>query len=51
MPDFYRGTWKDPSSPDVGQFLKDQTQWDKLKADLDNIVMPFAKQKGEPNPS
>ena len=46
MPDFYRGSWKDPSSPDVVQFLKDQTQWSKLKLDLDNIVMPFAKNKG-----
>jgi len=46
MPDFYRGSWKDPTSPDVVQFLKDQTQWDKLKADLENIVLPFAKKKG-----
>ena len=46
MPDFYRGAWKDPTSPDVVQFLKDQTQWSKLKLDLDNIVLPFAKNKG-----
>ena len=46
MPDFYRGTWKDPTSPDVVQFIKEKTQWSKLKLDLENIVLPFAKSKG-----
>ena len=46
IPDFYRGTWKDPSSPDVVTFLQDQTQWAKLSQDLNNIVMPFARSKG-----
>ena len=46
IPDFYRGSWKDPSSPDVVTFLQDQTQWPKLKQDLDTIVMPFARSKG-----
>merc|ERR1711892_169338 len=49
MPDFYRGTWRDPSDPaatDVVQFIRDQTNWDKLKKEVDNIVLPFAKSKG-----
>ena len=46
IPDFYRGSWKDPSSPDVVSFLQDQTQWAKLSQDLDTIVMPFARSKG-----
>jgi len=45
MPDFYRGTWKDPTSPDVVQFIKDQTTWSKLKVDLEK-VLSFAKKKG-----
>ena len=46
MPDFYRGTWKDPTQPDVVQFIKDQTNWTKLKVDLEK-VLSFAKKKGE----
>ena len=46
IPDFYRGTWKDPTSPDVVEFAKEQTQWSKLKLDLENIILPFAKSKG-----
>ena len=46
MPDFYRGTWKDPSEPDVVQYIKDQTNWAKLQQDLEKIVLPFAKSKG-----
>ena len=46
MPDFYRGTWKDPTSPDVVQFIKDQTTWSKLKVDLEK-VLSFAKKKGD----
>jgi len=33
IPDFYRGTWKDPTSPDVVQFLKvfhQKTFWHKF---------------------
>jgi len=45
MPDFYRGTWKDPTQPDVVQFIKDQTNWTKLKVDLEK-VLSFAKKKG-----
>merc|ERR1712079_882093 len=48
IPDFYRGTWKDPTGPmpDVMQFIKDQTQWSKLQRDLETIVLPFARSKG-----
>ena len=46
MPDFYRGTWKDPTQSDVVQFIKDQTNWTKLKVDLEK-VLSFAKKKGE----
>jgi len=46
IPDFYRGTWRDPTAADVVQFIKDETNWDKLKKDLEGIVLPFAKSKG-----
>jgi len=46
MPDFYRGTWRDPTAPDVVEYIKDQTTWSKLQQDLDKIVLPFAKSKG-----
>ena len=47
IPDFYRGTWKDPTSPGVVEFAKEKTQWSKLKLDLENIILPFAKSKGQ----
>jgi len=46
IPDYYRGTWRDPTAPDVVQFIKDNTSWDKLRVDIDNIVLPFVKSKG-----
>ena len=51
IPDFFRGTWRSPTAPDVATWAKEQTDWTKLKLDLENIVLPFAKSKGmdEPN--
>ena len=46
IPDFYRGEWRSPTAPDVVPWLKEKTQWTKLKLDLEEIVLPFAKSKG-----
>lgn len=46
IPDFYRGEWRSPTAPDVVPWIKEKTQWMKLKLDLENIVLPFAKSKG-----
>ena len=48
IPDFFRGTWKDPSgpAPELIQFITEKTQWANLKQDLENIVLPFARSKG-----
>ena len=46
IPDFFRGTWRSPTAPDVATWAKEQTDWGKLKLDLENIVLPFAKSKG-----
>ena len=46
IPDFFRGTWRSPTAPDVASWAKEQTEWAKLKLDLENIVLPFAKSKG-----
>ena len=46
IPDFFRGTWRSPTAPDVATWAKEQTDWTKLKLDLEKIVLPFAKSKG-----
>merc|ERR1719347_1195364 len=40
IPDFYRGTWKSPFPFDesVFKFAKEQTDWNKLQADLDTVL-------------
>jgi len=47
MPDFYRdGKFQDPTQPGTVEFLKEYTQWSKLKKDVDDVVLPFAKELG-----
>ena len=46
IPDFYRGTWRIPTAPDIAQYLKDQTNWEKLQQDILKIVLPYAKSRG-----
>merc|ERR1719494_1322391 len=46
MPDFYRGIFHDKTVPGLPEFLKEQTQWSKLKQDVENIVLPMAKSLG-----
>ena len=41
-----RGKWQDPTAPGTVEFLKENTNWSKLKEDWENIVLPFAKNKG-----
>ena len=47
IPDFYRGTYREPTAPDVVQWLKEVTNWTKLKQTFEDVVMPFARSKGE----
>jgi len=42
MPDYYRGTFQDPSMPGTAQFIKDQTQWSELRRDWEEKVRPYA---------
>jgi len=47
MPDYYRdGRFQDPTQPGTVKFLKEHTQWSKLQKDVDNVVLPFAKEFG-----
>jgi len=49
LPDFFRGAWKDPrdpTMPDLPQFIKDQTSWNKLEKDLEGKVLPLARGMG-----
>ena len=47
IPDFYRGSYREPTAPDVVQWLKEVTNWSKLKQTFEDIVMPFARSKGQ----
>ena len=49
IPDFYRGTHREPTAPDVFTWMKEVTDWSKLKRAFEDIVMPFAKNKGHYN--
>jgi len=42
MPDYYRGTFQDPSKPGTTEFIKKQTNWDNLKKDWEETIRPFA---------
>jgi len=42
MPDYYRGTFQDPSKPGTSQFIKSQTNWSNLKKDWEEKIRPFA---------
>lgn len=47
MPDFYRdGKFQVPGEPGTVEFLKEHTQWSKLQKDVDDVVLPFAKELG-----
>jgi len=47
MPDYYRdGRFQDPTKPGTMEFLKEHTQWSKLKKDVDDVVLPFAEGLG-----
>ena len=47
IPDFYRGTHREPTAPDVVQWIQEVTNWSKLKRTFEDIVMPFARAKGQ----
>ena len=47
IPDFYRGTHREPTAPDVVQWIQEVTNWSKLKRTFEDIVMPFARNKGQ----
>jgi len=42
MPDYYRGTFQDPSEPGTAQFIKAQTDWTKLQVDWEEKIRPYA---------
>ncbi|TRY78033.1 hypothetical protein TCAL_16709 [Tigriopus californicus] len=46
VPDYYRGTMKDPTEPDLVEFVKKNTQWEQLKVDIEKTVLPYAKGQG-----
>ena len=46
-PDYYRNRkFHDPKNPGTMEFLKDQSQWSKLKEDFEGKVLPFVEGKG-----
>jgi len=42
MPDYYRGTFQDPSKPGTAQFIKENTKWSELQKDWEEKVRPYA---------
>ena len=46
MPDFYRGDMCEPTEARIGTFIKDVTNWDKLKVDWEQKIKPYAEKHG-----
>ena len=47
IPDWYRnGDGRAPSDPDVGEFIKQKTQWTSLAQDWREKVLPYAQNLG-----
>lgn len=46
MPDYFRGKSQDPTLPGAKDFLMEETQWPKLKKDIESHVLPWAKEQG-----
>lgn len=47
IPDYYRGTLKDPrEGQGVKEFIVDQSNWNKLQKDWEDITTPYAKEHG-----
>ena len=48
MPDWYRGTLQDPADgiPPLVEFIKRESQWEKLAKDWEEKVRPYAEKHG-----
>ncbi len=46
IPDYFRGRSQNPTSPGTMEFIKDVSQWSKLKLDWEERVLPYAKKHG-----
>lgn len=46
LPDYYRGTFQDPSQPGTGEFLSRVSNWTSLEADWSRHLQPFLTDKG-----
>eukprot|EP00090_Calanus_glacialis_P028045 TRINITY_DN4481_c0_g1_i1.p1 TRINITY_DN4481_c0_g1~~TRINITY_DN4481_c0_g1_i1.p1 ORF type:complete len:242 (+),score=74.77 TRINITY_DN4481_c0_g1_i1:39-764(+) len=46
MPDYFRGTFQDPTKPGALEFLKRTTQWTDIKRDWETKIKPTAIQHG-----
>jgi len=46
LPDWFRGTWQDPTKPGIPEFLARTTEWQKLLGDWSGLVKPLAAELG-----
>ena len=48
IPDYFRGKYYDRMNPDfdLDDFISDFSDWNKLKKDFSELILPFAKTKG-----
>jgi len=46
LPDWFRGTWQDPTKPGVKEFLERTTQWGDILGDWENKVKPLVVELG-----
>jgi dienelactone hydrolase len=47
IPDYFRnGDFKSPRSPDIGEFIKNKSNWSSLEKDWKETILPFAESHG-----
>ena len=48
VPDYFRGKYYDRMNPDfdLDDFISDFSDWNKLKKDVTDLILPYAKKKG-----
>merc|ERR1712133_180732 len=46
LPDWFRGTWQDPTQPGIKEFLVRTTQWEEILRDWESLVKPLVVSLG-----
>ncbi len=46
LPDYFREKPVEPTDPTIMDFVKEKTQWDDLRKDWEEAIVPYANKHG-----